>query len=421
MGEQLINAIDIGSVKITTLIALLKKESGEIQIIGEGTTPTKGVKKGLIVDIDQVAESLKESLEKAERMAGRKITNAYVSVGGPHIASINSKGVVAIANPNNEITNEDIDRVIEAAKAISFSTNRQIIDVTARDFIVDGQEGIKNPLGMRGIRLEAEAHIITASQTNLNNIDRCLSLLGITNNGFIFAGLASAEAVLNDTEKELGVLVVDIGGGKTDLCIYVDGSLAYSSSLPIGARHVTNDIAIGLRVSLDSAEKIKLFLSEYEKKRGKTQKKDDQIDLNHLNLPENINHISYKTVVDGIINPRLEEIFKLIFEEVEKSGYGNYIPAGLVICGGGALTVNILQIGKKVIGLPIRVGQPSGVSGLVDEILTPAYATAVGLLLIAKKEIQSEGERGKFSLLAKEMNINQLLTSFKNFFKQFVP
>jgi cell division protein FtsA len=421
MSEYLINVIDIGSVKFTTLIGLLKKDTQEIQIIGVNNSKSKGVKKGLIVDIDQVAHSLNESIEKVERMAGHKINNAYVSVGGPHITSLNSKGVVAISNPNNEISTTDTKRVIEAAKAISLSSARQIIDATPRDYIVDGQEGIKNPLGMKGIRLEVETHIITASQTNLNNIERCLSILGINNNGFIFSGLASAEAVLNDTEKELGVVVVDIGGGKTDLCIYIDGSLAYSSSLPIGARHVTNDIAVGLRVSLDSAEKIKLFLSEFDAKTNKTLKKEDQLGIHHLNLPENINEISHKMVVDGIINPRLEEIFKMIFEEIEKSGFGHNIPSGLVICGGGSLTTNIATIGKRIIGLPIKIGQPSGVTGLIDEILNPAFATAVGLLLIARKEIFSGEEKGKFSFIAKDMNINQIVTGFKNFFKQFIP
>lgn len=421
MNEQLINVIDIGSTKITTLIGLLKKESQEIQIIGVNHSKSKGVKKGLIVDIDQVAHSLSESIEKVERMAGHKINNAYVSVGGPHITSLNSKGVVAISNPNNEISAADIARVIEAAKAISLSSTRQIIDVTPRNYIVDGQEGIKNPLGMKGIRLEVETHIITASQTNLNNIERCLSILGINNNGFIFSGLASAEAVLNDTEKELGVVVADIGGGKTDLCIYVDGSLAYSSSLPVGARHVTNDIAVGLRVSLDSAEKIKLYLNEFEAKRNKALKKEDEVDIHHLNLPENLNQISYKMVVEGIINPRLEEIFKMIFDEIEKSGFGNNIPSGLVLCGGGALTTNIVNIGKKIIGLPIKIGQPTGVTGLIDEIINPSCATAVGLLLIARKEILSGDDKNKFSFIAKDMNISQLISNFKNFFKQFIP
>jgi cell division protein FtsA len=421
MNEQLINVIDIGSTKITALIGLLKKESREIQIVGVNTSKSKGVKKGLIVDIDQVANSLGESIEKVERMAGHKINNAYVSVGGPHITSLNSKGVVAISGPNNEISTADINRVIEAAKAISLSSTRQIIDATPRDYIVDGQEGIKNPLGMKGVRLEVETHIITASQTNLNNIDRCLSLLGISNNGFVFAGLASAEAVLNDTEKELGVVVVDIGGGKTDLCIYADGSLAYSSSLPIGARHITNDVAVGLRVSLESAEKIKLFLNDYETKKSKSSGKEDELYLRHLNLPENVDQISYKMVVDGIINPRLEEIFKLIFDEIEKSGLGNNIPSGLVICGGGALTTNIVNIGKKIIGLPIKIGQPTGVAGLVDEVLNPSCATAVGLLLVARREILSGEDKNKFSFIAKDMNINHLINKFKNFFKQFIP
>lgn len=421
MSEAILTALDIGTTKVTTLIALSSKDKDQLQIIGVNSTPSKGVKKGLIIDIDQVTQSLQESVEKAERMAGHRVRQSYIAIGGPHISSLNSHGIVAISNPNGEITQEDIDRVIEAARAISLSTSRQIIDVTPRDFIVDGQEGIKNPLGMRGVRLEVDCHIITASQTNLNNIDRVLSVLGIKNLGIVFSGLASATSVLTETEKELGVVLVDIGGGKTDICIYVDGSLAYSLSIPIGARHITNDIAIGLRVSLESAEKIKLFLSQNNHKKNKSFKKDEEIDFSALKLNESLEKITYKSLIEEIIQPRIEEIFKLIFEEIEKSGFANNIPSGLVLTGGGALTFNMEAIGKKIIGLPIRVGFPKGVSGLVDEIQSPQFSTAIGLLLLGQKDYFSQSTDKNFGLIMKDLAFNQMVGKVKKFFKQFIP
>lgn len=420
MNQKLISVIDIGTTKITTLIALVASIDDKPQIIGVNSTPAKGVKKGLIVDIEEATNSIQESVEKAERMSGHKISDLYFSIGGPHISSLNSRGVVAISNPKEEITQDDINRVIEAARAISLSSTREIIEVTPRFFTVDGQDGIKNPLGMKGVRLEVDCHIITALQANLNNIYRCFSLLGIKPKGAIFSGLASAEAVLTETEKELGVVLVDIGGGKTDICLYADNSLSYSSSIPVGARHITNDIAIGLRVSLDSAERIKIFLSQLEHQRNKQLKKD-QIDVSSLQLPEKITEISYKNVVEEIIQARLEEMFKLIFEEIEKSGYDNQIPSGLVITGGGASTINLTNVGKKIIGLPIRIGIPDQITGFIDEIIYPQFATAVGLILLGKKDLFLENESDKFSLMLKDISLNQWLSKIINFFRIFRP
>lgn len=423
MVDKLICGIDIGSSKIATVVGVESPEGEEIKIIGFNTTPSRGVKKGLVVDIKEVTGAVEESVEKAERMAGHKINRAFVSVGGPHISSLNSHGIVAVSNPHAEIGDGDVERVIEAARAISLSTTRQIIEVSPRDYIVDGQSGIRNPVGMSGVRLEVETHIITASQTNLKNIERCLNDLGIENEGYVFSGLASSEAVLTNTEKELGVVMVDLGGGKIDLCIYVEGALSYSSSIPIGARHITNDIAVGLRVSLDSAEKIKLYLSKnLYSQSGSSKKKTPQIDLNQLHLPEDITEVSLKTLVDDIIAPRLEEIFKLIFDEIEKSGFGQSIPSGLVITGGGALTVGIVETGKRVIGLPIRLGVPEKVTGLVDEILDPQFASTIGLILYARKNIMT-GESGfkNFNRILKDFSIGSSVGKLKDFFKQFIP
>lgn len=422
MSDKLIAGIDIGSTKITTLVGIKSEQNQELRIIGFNSTPSRGVKKGLIVDIDEVTMAVEQSVEKAERMAGHKINQVFVSVGGPHISSLNSHGVVAVSNPQGEIIEEDVNRVVEAARAISLSTTKQIIEVSPRDFIVDGQPGIKNPVGMTGVRLEVNTHIITASQTNLKNVDRCLSELGLSNAGFIFAGLASAEAVLTNTEKELGVVLVDIGGGKIDLCLFFEGALSYSSSIPIGAKHITNDIAVGLRISLDSAEKIKLSLAELLDAKNSKVKKDSVIDFSRLNLGEPVENVSLKNLVDDIVAPRLEEMFKLIFEEIEKSSFGNSVPSGLVLTGGGALTVGMVETGKRVIGLPIRIGSPQGITGLVDEILTPQYATTVGLLLYGQKNIMEPETKWKnFNRILRDVSFGNSLAKLKEFFKQFVP
>lgn len=419
----LICGIDIGSSKIATLVAVKSKNELEPRIIGSHSSSSRGVKKGLIVDIDQVTSAVEASVEKAERMAGQKISSAYTSVGGPHITSINSHGVVAVSHPQGEISKEDVDRVVDAARAISLSTTRQIIDVTPREYIVDGQPGIKNPVGMSGVRLEVNTHIVTASLTNLKNIDRCLSDLGIENKGFVFSGYASGEAVLTDTEKELGAVLVDIGGGKIDVCLYADGALSYSGAIPVGARHITNDIAVGLRVSLESAEKIKLYLSrQLGYIHDKTKKKLESIDLSTLNLPENISDISLKTIIDEIIGSRVEEIYKLIGEEIEKSGFSDNVPSGLVITGGGALTVGMIEMGRKIVGLPIRVGIPSKVTGLLDEVLDPQYAAIVGLILSDEKNIiELESGMKKFNKILKDFSFGGSITKVKDLIKQFIP
>ena len=418
----MICGIDIGSSKPATIVALLSENDPEPRIIGFNSTPSHGVKKGLIVDIDKVTKVVEESIEKGERMAGHKINSAFLSVGGPHITSINSHGVVAVSHPQGEIIEDDVNRVVEAARAISLSTTRQIIEVVPRDFIVDGQSGIKNPIGMSGVRLEVETHIVTASQTNLKNIERCLMDLGITNEGFIFSGIAAAESTLTETEKELGVVVVDIGGGKTDISIYVDGSLSHSCSIPVGARHVTNDIAVGLRVSLESAEKIKLFLSQNFKNNKNKKKLEEQINLNELHLPENVNDVSLKTLVDGIVAPRLEELCKFIGEEIMKSNFSEAVPSGLVITGGGALTVGILETAKRVIGLPVRIGIPGNIIGLVDEIVDPQFATTVGLILYGRKNIIEEKDGLKnFNKIFKDFSMGGSIGKFKDFVKQFIP
>lgn len=437
MAEQLITGIDIGTNKIAVVVAQLQEDDLQPRIMGFSSVDSRGVKRGQIVDINQVTESIEKAVEQAERMAGAKVNAAFVTVGGPHIESLNSQGVVAVSSPDVEISLEDVNRVIDAAKAISLSSTREVIEVIPREFIVDGQPGIKNPVGMTGVRLEVSTHIITASLTNLRNIERCLSDLGIGVAGYVFSGLASGLATITDTEKELGVALVDIGAGKTDISMYVDGSLAYSSSIPIGARHVTNDIAVGLRVSLESAEKIKMYISKHERKVesdeprkhghfGRTSelsKTKDDFDISSLHIPEGLASLSYKTITDGIIRPRLEELFSHVLEHIDKSGCATVIPSGLVITGGGALTHGTLDSARRVIGLPARVGTPMGLTGLVDEIMYPHFAATAGLLLYAVA-YQKEGQEASFKdfdKILKNFKPSEGVKKMKDLFKSFLP
>lgn len=386
-----ISSIDIGSTKITTLVAQIREEDpSKIHIVGASSSPSKGIRKGQIVNIDEAVESIVESVEAAERMAGYNVARAWVLVNGAHIASQNSQGVVAISDPHGEISNEDVRRVLEAARAISLPTSSEIIHVVPRSYSVDSQQGVKDPIGMTGVRLEVETHIITGSITALKNLTKCVTEVGCDISGLAFGGLASGLAVLTDTEKELGVVCVDIGGGTTDIVIYVDGAVSYSSVLPVGARNVTNDLAIGLRISLESAEKIKIFISQ-----NRSKDKEDEIDLSPLGLPEEMRTISHKTLVEGIIRPRLNELFQMISSEIKKSNLAGLTPAGLVICGGGALTVGLIDSAKRILSMPVRIGFPTGLTGLIDEIESPAFAASVGLLKCAIDDSE-ESPSGNF-------------------------
>ena len=389
--DKIICGIDVGSSKIATLIASYD-ETGRINLIGVSSTHSKGIRKNQVVDIEEAIGAITESVEAAERMAGYSISSAYISIGGPQIESVNSHAVVAVAEPEGEIKEGDILRVNDAAKAVPLPSSREILHVIPRTFTVDGQEGIKDPIGMTGIRLETETHIITGSTTSMRNLVKCVSEVGIDVSELVFSGIASSFSILTDTEKELGVVLVDIGGETTDVVIFIDGSVAYSAVVPIGARHITSDMAVGLRVSLESAEKIKLSLGKKEKipalsndykneGEGKKKKEEMSLDVKALGIEEDVQKVSIKAITDGIIRPRLQEIFKFVGKEIKKSGFGTQIPSGLVLCGGGAQTAGVLDQAKYVLGFPARVGQVEGLSGLIEEIDSPAFSSAAGLIL----------------------------------------
>jgi cell division protein FtsA len=397
--SKLVAAVDIGSAKISTLIAQVSTDlatlDSTVSIVGVSQVPSKGVKKGQIVDIEEAVDATIQAVEAAERMAGYNLDSAYVSVGGGHIESLNSTGVVAVSDPHGEISPDDVDRVIDAAKAVSLPTSREIIHVIPRQFMVDGESGIKDPVGMSGVRLEVETHLVTASSAALKNLTKSVNEVGIQIQELVFSGLASSFSILSDTEKELGCVLVDIGGGTTSIAVFVDGALVYSATLPIGAKNVTNDLAIGLRVSLDSAEKIKLALSD--KKQNKEENKSDAIDIADLGAGEN-KKVSKRTLIEGIIRPRLNEIFTMVRLDLEKKNLINRIPSGAIITGGGALTVAVEESAKRMLSLPVRIGTPQKVTGLIDDIMTPAFATSVGLILYGAQRGGSSSNQSNSSL-----------------------
>lgn len=398
--DKTISGIDIGTSKITTLIATIE-EDGTARIIGVSTVPSRGLRKGQIVNIEEATSAISQSLDGAERMAGTTVSKSFLSVGGNHIASFNSHGVVAVAEPEKEISENDVNRVIDAAKAISLPSSREILHVLPRGYVVDGQEGIVDPANMTGVRLEVDTHLITGGSIAIKNLFKCVEELGVEVDGLVFGGLASAYATLSDTEKELGVVVVDIGGGTTDIAIYIDGALSYSSVIPVGAINITKDIAAGLRISLESAEKVKLALGNEPKtavlpdsdEKGKLLKseKNDEMDIRSLHLSEELQSISKKTLIEGIIKPRLNEIFSLVGMEIKKSGFGGMTPSGLVITGGGALTVGAIEAARRNLAMSVHIGYPKHISGLIEEIITPAYAASVGLILYGAHEEKGEG------------------------------
>ncbi|KKU42563.1 MAG: Cell division protein ftsA [Microgenomates group bacterium GW2011_GWA1_46_7] len=353
-----LTAVDIGTSKITCVIATVGEEDNSLRVVGVASVPSKGIRKSQVVDIEDTIEAATDSVEMAERMAGLGVREGTISISGIHIDSQNSKGLVAVQNPDSEITADDVDRVVTAAKAVPLETAREILHVVPRYYLVDNQDGIRDPVGMSGVRLEAEAHLITGSIVNTKNLTKVMSEIGVDTNMVTFAGLASATATLTDTEKELGVVLVDIGGGTTSLCVYVDGALSHSA---------------GSNKVLDP-------------KNPQSKKQADEIDLHKLGLKDAPRKISRKAVIEGIIRPRLNELFELIKAELIKAGVGGKTPAGLVLTGGGSLTYQIDDAGRKILGLQSRIAYPVGLTGLVDEIKSPEFSTVTGLLLLANRD-----------------------------------
>jgi cell division protein FtsA len=367
--------IDAGTTKVTTLIGEVGR-TGDVDIIGYGIAPSAGMKKGMVANTDQTVNSIASSLEKAERLSGYKIGSAFVSVGGSHISSQNSRGVVAVSGHKREVSREDVARATDAARAVQMPSNRETLHVIPRGYIVDGQEGIKDPLGMSAVRLEVETHIVSGLSTSIQNLTKCIANANVHIDELVISSLAAAEATLTDTEKELGVLVADIGGGTTDIAIFTDGGIYHSAVLPVGGINVTMDVAIGLRTSQNLAEEIKI-------KHGTANLQAVQPEelLNVAVLGEGAGQTIQRRKLAEIIEARMSEIYSLIGEEVKRSGHAGMLPAGVVLTGGGARIGGAAELARDVFQMPVRIGAPQGVGGLMDQLSNPAFTTPIGLLL----------------------------------------
>ena len=405
--DKKIVGIDVGTNCIRVLVGVKKEDSVVPNIIGVGSKTSSGIRKGVIVDIEETVSAITASIEEAERVAGEPIDHAFVSIGGNTIGSQVQKGMVAISRPDGEISSDDVDRVIEAAQNFTLPGNRQVLRVIPRYFKVDDQSGIKDPTGMSGIKLEVNAYVITAASHVVRNLTRCVHQTGVDIDDIIPDFLAASEIVLSKRQKELGVVMVDIGSGTTSLAVYEEGNILHSSVLPIGASHITNDIAIGLRTSIDTAEKLKL---EYGSCISSDIKKDDKIDLAQLSKMED--HTVSRYQVGQIIEARMMEIFSHVYDELRKIDRAGMLPAGVIITGGGAKLPGVVDLAKNTLGLPAQVGFPLEVDGMTDRIDDPSFACAAGLLVWGAKTGSSMYSLGNLNLGDTYNNIKKWVKSF---------
>lgn len=387
MEPRTIVGIDVGTTKICTLVGEAY-DDGQLRIIGVGVTPSRGLRKGVVVNVHEATEAITASVHKAERISGYEIESAYVGVGGGHISAINSRGVVGISRGERGISQFDIDRALDAARAIAIPHNREIIHTIPRGYVVDGQEGVKDPVGMQGIRLEVEAHIVTGASTSVSNLVKCVREAGVEIDDLILQPLASGEAVLREPEREMGVVLADIGGGTTDIGIFIEGSIWHTVVLGTGGEHLTRDVAVGLRTPFNTAEELKI---KYGHTIPSSLTTDELIEVTSFGngARQEVSRLQLAEVIEA----RAEEILALILREVKRSGYDGLLAAGLVVCGGSADLAGLKELAERVLRLPVRVGTPHDLQGLTDVLESPAYATAVGLLLWGTRHAQT-GEPG---------------------------
>ncbi len=400
MGKKdlLVVGLDIGTTKICTVVG--EVVDGRVNIIGLGTYPSKGLRKGVVINIESTVQSIKKAVEEAELMAGCHITSVYTGIAGGHIKGINSHGVIAVKN--REIGPNDVKRVIDAASAIAIPMDREVIHVIPQEFIVDDQDGIKDPIGMSGVRLEGRVHIVTGAITSAQNIIKCANRAGLDVDDIVLEQLGSSEAVLTPEEKELGVAIIDIGGGTTDLVIFSSGSIKHTAVFSLAGSHITNDISMGLRTPVEEAEKIK---KQYGCALTTMVRKDETIEVPSVGGRQP-RVLSRQTLAE-IVEPRVEEILTLVHNEIVRTGYGNLIASGMVLTGGSAILEGTPELAEQIFNLPVRRGTPTGIGGLVDLVNSPIYATGVGLVLYgSRNKVQSRfrvGEGNIFSKVTRRM------------------
>ncbi len=403
--ENLIVGLDIGTTKICAIIASMT-ESG-LDIVGIGTSVSRGLRKGVVINIESTVEAIKKALQEAELMAGCEINSVFAGIAGAHITGFNSQGVIAIKN--REVTSEDVQRVIDAAKAIAIPMDREVIHVIPQEFIIDDQDGIKEPLGMSGVRLESKVHIVTGAVASAQNIVKSCNKANVNVADIVLEPLASSEAVLSADEKELGVAIVDIGGGTTDLAIFVDGAIKHTAVLSLGGNHLTNDIAVGLRTPMAEAERIK---HAYGSCLTSDIGKDETIEVPSVGGREP--RILSRQLLAEILEPRVEEIFTLINREIVRSGYEDLIASGVVITGGTSILPGMPELAEQIFNLPVRRGVPQGIGGLIDVVNSPIYATGVGLVIYGSKN----QEINNFSI-GQEKVFDKVMRRMKEWFGEF--
>lgn len=405
--ERLVVGLDVGTTKVACLIANVVDDL--IEIIGVGVAPSRGLEKGVVVDIGRTIQSIRKAVEEAENMADVRVREAYVGIAGKHIRSINNSAVISITRSDRTITPEDVRRVVEAARAIPISPDLQIIHIIPRQYIVDGQEGITDPIGMTGTRLEVDVHIVLGSVTAVHNLVRCVEAVGIAVKQIVLEPLASAMAVLSSAEKELGVVLLDCGGGTTDISVFRNGDIWFSKTIPIAGEHITQDITVGLQTPLEEAERIKKL---YGTCLVDSVGDDEKIEIATLG-GEGTRQVPRKRLAK-IIEPRVEEILDLAMQEVEDAGYRDLIPAGMVITGGTSLLHGIVEFAQRRYGIPVRRGSvPKDVHGFQEIVESPIFATGVGLLKFAV-----EGKDFARSLQAKRSK--GMLARLFGWFRQFL-
>ena len=386
--EAVLVGIDVGTSKVCALIGEVARD-GSLTIVGKGVAPASGLKKAVVVNIDQTVRSIAGAVDHSERLSGYQIDRAFVGVGGQNVESQNSRGAVAVTGHMREVTREDIDRALEVARAVSIPSNREVLHVLPRGFIVDGQEGVKDPLGMSAVRLEIETHIVTAAATAVRNLAKCVQAANVKIDELVANSLASAETVLSDTERELGVAVADIGAGTIDLALFLDGSPFKTAVLPVGGNNVTNDVAIGLKTSLQVAEELKIQHGTCDLS---TVVGDEAISVSMLG--EAAGRTVSRLDVCRIIEARMRETFEMLGAEIRAAGEG-VLPAGLVLTGGASQLAGAAALGREVLNMPVRVAGPTEVGGLTDNIMNPAYSTAIGLLYWGAKGLEAD-DRGPY-------------------------
>lgn len=410
--ETIIVGLDVGSCFIRTVVAKVRADRTKPQIIGIGQVPSFGLRKGVVVDVEEATKNISQSIQEAERSSGLSIERVIVSISGNHIIPRASKGVIAVSRADSEVSREDVERAMSAASAISISPNREILHVIPRSYLVDDQNGIKDPVGMSGVRLELDALVIEGSSPFIKNLSKCISETGLEIEGLVLAPLAASYAALSKRQKELGVLVLDLGGGTAGLTVFEEGYIVHSCVLPVGSAHITNDIAIGLRSDIDLAEKVKLeygsaLLSEINKK--------DVIDLAKLGSREG--GMVPRIQVVEIMEARLSEILELANKELKKIDRQGLLPAGVVLLGGGAKVPGLVDLAKEGLKLPVQVGFPLELEGIIDEVEDPAFATVIGLILWSMDNQIQSGRQG----ISLPGRVRPTIDKVKHWFRGFLP